>query len=202
MSGYIFAFDLDGTITRKELLPCIAGIIGLGEEMVALTQLALRGDVPFFQSLEQRFALLRNIPVKAVQQAVLEVPLDPDITAFIAENRDSCAIVTANLDCWAGPLLKKLGCRFFTSMSSIHNNQPQLDAILDKAKAVVTLRSNGKRIVAIGESANDIPMFREADIRVAFGGVHAPVPEIMEMAEHYAGSGKELCRLLREIRDS
>ena len=202
MADYIFAFDLDGTITRKELLPCIAGLIGLAERMDALTRQALRGDVPFHQSFEQRFALLGNIPVNTVQQAVLEVPLDPDIAAFIAANRSDCAIVTANLDCWAGPLLDTLGCRYFTSRSSIQDGSLHLEAILDKAQAVKALRSGGKRIVAIGESANDIPMFREADIRIAFGGVHPPVPEITAMADHYAASGKELCMLLRKIQDA
>jgi phosphoserine phosphatase len=168
--------------------------------MDALTKQALRGEVPFFQSFEQRFALLRDIPVSAVQEAVLRVPLDPDITAFNAANTACCAVVTANLDCWAGPLLRKLGCRFFTSESSVCNGMPQLHAILDKGAAVKALRSGDKRIVAIGESANDIPMFREADICIAFGGVHPPAPELREMAQYYASSGKELCGLLGEIQ--
>ena len=200
MADYIFAFDLDGTITRKELLPCIAGIIGLTEHMDALTTKALQGDVPFHQSLEQRFALLRHIPVNTVQQAVSQVPLDPDIVAFIAANSPACAIITANLDCWAGPLLNRLGCRYFTSTSAVQDGELCLGTILDKAEAVKRLRSKDTRIVAIGESANDVPMFREADIRIAFGGVHPPAPQLRDMADHYTASGKELCALLRQFQ--
>ena len=223
MTNYTFAFDLDGTVTRKEILPRIAALLGLEQEVAELTRQTLCGDIPFESSLRRRFAMLGGIPVHTVQAAVDAIPLDPDICAFIAAHRENCAIITGNLDCWVAPLLKQLGCRAFTSRTVIQNGERTLDTVLDKAEAIRILRteavsahrrktrfSQGKEaesttqegattLVAVGESVNDVPMFMQADIGIAFGGVHPPVPEILRLAHSRADSGQALCALLEDL---
>ena len=53
-SRFIFLFDLDSTITRQEILPTIAEEFGVFEEMRALTERTMRGELPFKQSFLQR----------------------------------------------------------------------------------------------------------------------------------------------------
>jgi hydroxymethylpyrimidine pyrophosphatase-like HAD family hydrolase len=52
-------------------------------------------------------------------------------------------------------------------------------------------------VIAIGEGFNDIPMFEAADIKIAFGGVHNPVAEIVELADYVVYGENSLCRLLK-----
>lgn len=117
MSDTCFCFDLDGTITKSELLPIIASEVGLEQEMSLLTQLTMAGHIPFEHSFRLRFAILRSIPVDRIQAAVNSVEFDPYITDFIRKNHDRCFVVTGNLDVWIAPLLKKLGCNYFSSTS-------------------------------------------------------------------------------------
>ena len=50
MSDYIFLFDLDATITRKEILPELAGKLRKEAEMKELTERTMQGEIPFERS--------------------------------------------------------------------------------------------------------------------------------------------------------
>lgn len=198
-SSPIFAFDLDGTITTREILPVLAQELDLAREMALLTRLTLDGTLDFADSFSLRFAVLRSIPVKRVQEIVAEIPLDPHIAEFIQERKDDCAILSGNLDCWVAPLVNRLGCRAYLSTSCLEDGLLRLDNILDKGDAVRELKRSGRKVAAIGESANDLPMFELADVAVAFAGVHEPLPEILRLADYVAANGRELCGLLEKF---
>ena len=199
MGGTVFAFDLDGTVTASEILPVLARELDLVEELELLTSLTLSGAIPFAASFKLRFHILKSLPLPVVRDIVASVPLDPDIEAFIHERRAQCRIVTGNLDVWIEPVVRRLGCEAYCSRSAVRGDQLVIAEILDKGLAVRDLKQRHGRVVAVGESANDIPMFERADVGVAYGGVHAPVPDILRLADHVAHDGKELCRLLREL---
>lgn len=210
----LFAFDLDGTVTRCELLPRIAAAISREREMADLTRLTLSGALPFEESFLRRFAMLRGIPLERIWEMVGCAPLDADILQFIKAHREQCVIVTGNLDLWVAPLLERIGCRYFASEGEENADGLRLKAILDKGEVLRRLRVEdasrrtqaGKaappvRIVATGEGINDIPMLREAEVPIAFAGVHTPAPEVLRHALHVVGSGAALCALLeREAR--
>ena len=137
----IFAFDLDGTVTREETLPILAGELGLSEEMARLTRLTMDGHIAFSESFRLRFHILKEIPLATIQGIMDTVALDPVIAGFIRSRAEDCAIVTGNLDLWVEPIIKKLGCRAFTSVSAWDDREGlMLASILDKGAAVRTLR--------------------------------------------------------------
>jgi phosphoserine phosphatase len=193
-----FCFDLDGTLTRQEILPAIASEIGLFEELTLLTSLTMRGLIPFESSFRLRCRILQDIPLSRVREIVASIPLEPTVETFIRENRERCAVVTGNLDVWVRDLVAQLGCRAFSSVAtSTGDRLTGLAQIIRKNESVDALRSEGfKRVVAIGDGFNDIPMFRAADLSVAFGGVHPPVPELVDEANYLVFRGASLCRLL------
>lgn len=200
----IFAFDLDGTVTDSEILPRIARELGIHEEISRLTRLTLEGAIDFEESFAKRFEMLKNIPPSRVREIVSETPLNPHISDFIHKNRDHCAVITGNLDIWVEPLAARLGCRFFSSSSGKTGESLILKKVLRKDEAIKKLvreKENGHdvKIVAIGESVNDIPMFRAADIGVAYAGVHQPVQAVLEMAQHFVHDGESLCALLETL---
>ena len=195
-----FIFDLDGTVTQAEILPRIAANLGLQEEIGLLTRLTLAGAIDFEQSLRLRFAILRQIPLPEIQAIVAATPLDPDIVAFIAANKKHCSVATGNLDAWIEPLRERIPCAFFSSSSHLNNGVLELKAVLDKGETVRQLKKSSHKCVVVGESYNDLAMFEEADISIAFGGVHQPVPALLEWSDYFVPGAKELCALLRLLQ--
>ena len=105
-----FCFDLDGTISSLEILPCIAAELGIADEIATLTRLTMDGHIPFTDSLRLRTLILGQIPLDRVHAIIDAIQLDCDLLSFLDDYRSDCFIVTGNLDLWVAPLLQRLGC--------------------------------------------------------------------------------------------
>ncbi|QCI98476.1 HAD-IB family phosphatase [Agrobacterium larrymoorei] len=200
-SGTAFAFDLDGTITKAELLPMIASELGLESEMRLLTELTMAGSIPFEDSFRLRFAILRSAGIDRIRSIVSEVEFDPDIEDFIRNNIDRCFVVTGNLDLWIQPLIERLGCKFYTSTATTDDEGriTGLDVVMRKNVAGLELKERFGRLVSIGDGFNDIPIFDVADIGVAFTGLHNAPDALVSVSNYVALNGKSLCRLLNTL---
>ena len=188
-----FAFDLDGTITKVETLPLLAKELNLSDEMKILTDLTLSGKISFEQSFRLRYFILKNIPQKKISEIMNAVELDEDILNFIRENKKFCAIVTGNLDIWIELITKKIGCEIFSSQS----RNGRLTKILNKAETIREIKKSAEKIISIGDSFNDIQMFKESDISVAYGGVHRPSNEVIAATDYFFCDGKNLVQFLK-----
>lgn len=195
-----FVFDLDGTITKVETLPLLAKELNLSDEIKILTDLTLNGQIYFEQSFRLRYFVLRNIPPKKILEIMETVELDEEIKNFIRENKKFCAIVTGNLDFWIEPITEKLGCEIFSSQSFLDENKiPTLKKILNKTEAMKEIKKTAAKIISVGDSFNDIQMFKASDISVAYGGVHKLPKEVINSADYFFDDGKNLCNFLRTI---
>ncbi len=196
-----FAFDLDGTITRAELLPMIASELGLEAEMRLLTDLTMAGVIPFEDSFRLRFAILRSAGIDRIRSIVSQVEFDPDIEAFIRENVERCFVVTGNLDLWVQPLMERLKCQFYTStaITDAEGRITGLDTVMRKNVAGLELKERFDRLVSIGDGFNDIPIFDVADIGIAFAGLHSAPDALISVSNYVALDGKSLCRLLNTL---
>ncbi|MBQ7630499.1 MAG: HAD family phosphatase [Selenomonadaceae bacterium] len=195
-----FAFDLDGTITKVETLPILARELGLSAQMKFLTDLTLAGKIPFEKSFRLRYEMLKKIPLKKITEIMRNIELDEEIFNFIRENKNICAVVTGNLDCWVEPVAEKLGCEIFSSTSELDaQGVPVLKKILRKDFVISQLKNSCEKVIAIGESFNDVPMFEAADISIAYGGVHKPVDAAVFVADFVVNDSQTLCRLLKNL---
>ncbi len=195
-----FCFDLDGTVTQREILPAISSEIGIAEEMGALTDLTVSGVIPFEMSFRLRCLILRSIPVDVVQRITGQVEMHPQILEFIQARPGQCALMTGNLDVWVKPLVERCGCRVFASKAEQDDQMiGALTQVVHKGEAVREVRKGFDRVVAIGDGANDVLMFEEADIRIAFGGVHDPPTSLLKLADYVVYDGAALCRLLTTL---
>ncbi len=198
----IFCFDFDGTVSSAEALPCLAKEAGIEEEMATLTDITMKGILPFPQSFRLRVKLLSTIPLARAQDVMDRVPIAPGIVEFIQEHRDRCVIITGNLDAYMEPVVRKLPCRFFTSKARLEGGQVLgIETLLDKGDTMRMLRDREgyRRLVAIGDGANDIPMFEAADVAVSYFGV-TRANELLYPYSHYViFKEKALCRLLKTL---
>ncbi len=198
----LFCFDLDGTITSTELLPLIASEVGLMHEFNVLTQLTMDGKIHFEDSMRLRCAILRNIPISTVQNIVLTVPLFEGLVDFIREHKESCYVVTGNLDIWVKPLIEQIGCGFYASSTVTEKDTLlNLDYIMHKSDAIKELRHKhpNSRIVAVGDGFNDIPMFEASDVTIATGLVHEPNFDLVKISDFLVYKEESLCRTLNML---
>lgn len=193
---YSFAFDLDGTITKKEVLPIIAKEVGIEEEMAILTKRTMDGEIPFDQSFTHRVNMLKSIPISRVQNIVQRVPLSHEIVQFIRKNRGRCYIVTGNLDVWIKLLVEKIDANCLCSYADFSG-----DSLLGIKKIIrkKDVHAISSPIVAIGEGNNDVEMLEEAAISIGYGGVHDPAPSVLEVVDYAIYSDIELCRFLKQL---
>lgn len=200
MTQTAYCFDLDGTLTSTEILPCIAAELGISEEIATLTRITMEGLISFEESLRLRVAILGQVPAKVVHEIIANIPFDTRLTSFIQARAEQCFVVTGNLDVWVGPAISRIGCGSFTSQASVRSGLTSLLHTLDKGGAVATLRKRGfERIVAIGDGSNDVPMFRAADLSIAYGGTHSPTPAAISESNFVVHDGGALCQLLATL---
>jgi HAD superfamily phosphoserine phosphatase-like hydrolase len=195
-----FCFDLDGTLTREELLPLIASSVDLEDEISVLTKATMDGFLPFDKSFKLRIRLLKDVSIPAIHRRIEQVQCDPEIVKFISNRATDCYVITGNLDIWVKPLLDKLGVQFFSSKARVENGTlVGVENVLHKADAITLLRERYDKVITIGEGMNDVPMFEQADWRVAYGGVHEPNEALRSLSDFVVYDGGALCRLLNTL---
>jgi phosphoserine phosphatase len=196
-----FCFDLDGTITKSELLPCIASELGIADEMATLTKATMDGHIEFEPSFRLRCLLLGQIDLQVIHQVVAAVPLDENLLHFIAEHKKDSFILTGNLDIWIQPILQRCGCQAFSSAGDYVNGKLQLNNIINKARALRTIRDElcYERVVAVGDGTNDAAMLDLADVGIAFGGVHSAAQAAIHASRYVIHDGSTLCSMLKAL---
>ena len=184
MSDYIFLFDLDSTISKKEILPTISSKVGKQKEMRNLTEATMRGEIPFKSSFLNRVELLKEINVSEVSSMVSSIPLNEGIADFIRQNKDRCFVITGNLDVWINGLMDKLGLKnhVYCSKANVKNNRiTQVISVIDKEMMV---KQFVQPLVVIGDGDNDSGMARHADIAIGFGGVRNIAPSLLTTIDY------------------
>ena len=179
MSDYIFLFDLDSTITKKEILPTISELIGKSDEMRELTEATMRGEIPFKTSFLSRVDILSSIDVSEVNRLVSEIPLNEAIVDFINTNSERCFVVTGNLDVWISGLMKKIGLKhsYYCSKANVKNDR--ISQVISVADKELIIKQFIHPVVVVGDGDNDSGMARFADLAIGFGGVRDIAPSLL-----------------------
>ena len=179
MSDYIFLFDLDSTITKKEILPTIAARIQKSDEMRELTEATMRGELPFKSSFLARVDILSVLPVSEVRKMVREIPLNEAVADFIRENSERCYVVTGNLDIWIKDLMKDLNLENHVYCSKADFVEDKITHVVSVIDKELTAKQFVQPLVVIGDGDNDAGMAKIADISVGFGGVRNIAPSLL-----------------------
>lgn len=199
MSRYIFLFDLDSTITRQEILPTIAKKAGVYEQMCALTESSMRGEVPFKQSFLQRVELLKGIPVSEVQDIVANIELNEKLVEFIHTYQNRSYIVTGNLDVWIEGLMAKLGMEKNVFCSKAVQSGNYVQDVFNIVDKDAVIRQMILPFVAVGDGNNDAEMIEAAEIGIGYGGVRPVAPSVLECATHVVYQEDKLVDFLNKL---
>ena len=215
----LIAFDMDSTLINIECVDEIADAVGRKEEVAAITEAAMRGEIADYkESLRRRVALLRGVTIADMEQIYVErLRLNPGARELVAACKAAglkILLVSGGFTFFTDRIRDKLGIDFTRSnMLEIESgancgqltgrmvDQPWGD-ICDGAEkrrtvleACARLGIDPRAALAVGDGANDLPMLGEAGLSVAF---HAK-PKVREQAMVAINSGG-LDRLLEVVR--
>ena len=199
MTDYIFLFDLDSTITQKEILPTISEKIGKLNEMRKLTEATMRGEIPFKSSFLNRVKILSEVEVSEVNRIVENIPLNENIVHFIIENKERCYVVTGNLDIWISGLMSKLGMdnHVYCSKAQVIGNH--IEKVISVADKEMIVKQFVQPLVVVGDGDNDSGMAKYADIAIGFGGVRNIAPSLLRNIDFAFYDDKRCAEFLKSL---
>lgn len=179
----LLAMDMDSTLITIECIDEIADMHGLKPQIAAITQAAMRGEIPFDQSLRQRVALLQGLDATALQRVYDErVQLSPGAEAMLATVRHAglkTLLVSGGFTFFTDRIRDKVGLDYS------HANQleivdgkltgrmtgPIVDAEQKRAtvqRVCAELGTTPDHAIVVGDGANDLQMMHIAGLSVAF----------------------------------
>jgi phosphoserine phosphatase len=178
----LFAFDMDSTLIEGEVIDELARLAGVADEVMKVTESAMRGEIEFQQSFRRRVALLRGLPEVRVHELLDTIPLVEGAEQLIGTLKMlgyKTAILSGGFNFFAQHLQKRLGIDYvFANDLDIADGVVTGEVrtpIVDGARKAELLRQIAAlenisldQVVAVGDGANDLPMLGIAGMGIAF----------------------------------
>jgi phosphoserine phosphatase len=195
----LIAFDMDSTLINIECADEIADAVGRKAEVAAITEAAMRGEIPNFKdSLRRRLALLAGVTEGQLDQVYRErLRLNPGAAELILTCKTAglkTLLVSGGFTYFTDRLRERLGFDFVRS-NRLEIVQGRLtghilpqswgDICDGPAKRETLLAAcnligcDPSQAIAVGDGANDLPMMAAAGLSVAY---HAK-PKVRQYAQ-------------------
>jgi len=187
-------FDMDSTLIEVEVIDELAKRAGVGEQVMAITAAAMRGELDFNQSFEQRLGLLQGLSDEVLADIAAKLPIMPGMEKLIStlsQRGYKTAILSGGFSYFAGYLKDKYQFDYaFSNALEVVDGKVTGNVVGDIVNAeqkVMRLKEIAAKegfdlaqTIAVGDGANDLPMLATAGLGVAF---HAK-PLVIEKADH------------------
>lgn len=189
----LLVMDMDSTAIQIECIDEIAKLAGTGEQVAAVTERAMRGELDFAASLRERVGTLKGADAAILQRVLDNLPLMPGLTSLVLKLQSlgwKVAIASGGFTFFADYLKEKLHlCAAVANQMGIAGGKltgevvgPIVDARYkaDTLKQLMVAHDIAPaQTVAIGDGANDLLMIKASGMGIAY---HAK-PRVNEKTE-------------------
>ena len=174
--------DVDSTLISQEVIELLGAKVGIEKEIHAITERAMAGEIDFDESLRERVALLKGLPISALDEVRSEISLTPGARTLVKTLQKlghTVAVVSGGFTEVILPLLSSLDIDHYRA-NSLEIRDGLLTGglvgpIIDRAAKASALREFAalekiaiEQTVAIGDGANDLDMIALAGLGIAF----------------------------------
>lgn len=178
----LVCFDMDSTLIQTEVIDELAELAGVGEQVRAITESAMNGEIDFSESFKQRMALLEGLSEDVLQTVAENLPITKGAHRLMKALKYygyKTAILSGGFSYFGHYLQKELGIDY------VHANELEiidgkltgnyLGEIVDGSKKAEYLKAIAEKegihinqTIAVGDGANDLPMLNLAGLGIAF----------------------------------
>jgi phosphoserine phosphatase len=176
------AFDMDSTLIEAEVIDELAKAAGVGEQVAAITERAMQGEIDFDDSFAQRVALLKGLDESVLEGIAQELTLTEGAEELISTIKKlgyKTAILSGGFSYFGKFLQQRLGIDYVYAneldikdgrvtgkvIGQVVNGQRKADLLRELAKKEGILLD---QTIAVGDGANDLPMLSLAGLGIAF----------------------------------
>ncbi len=178
----LVCFDMDSTLIQTEVIDELAELAGVGDEVRAITESAMQGEIDFSESFKRRMKLLKGLNEEVLHSVAVNLPITKGAKRLIDTLKSygfKTAILSGGFSYFGRYLQKELG------MDYVYANQLEikdgvltgsyLGDIVDGNKKAEYLKEIANKegidisqTIAVGDGANDLAMLNLAGLGIAF----------------------------------
>jgi len=202
----LVCMDVDSTFVKGEFIDELAELVGVKEQVAAITARAMRGEIDFKQALAERVKLLEGLPFERAKSLIERFELTPGADRFVKILHSlgfRVGLVSRGFTFFVDELKARFGLDFAFAnelevldgkltgkvRGTIVDSERKAQILKDMAQ-VYTCRL--EQTVAIGDGANDIFMLQTAGLGIAFRAK----PKLQEVADMSLNHNERLDTLL------
>lgn len=189
----LICFDMDSTLIETEVIDELAVRAGVGDQVKAITESAMRGEIDFGESFAQRCALLKGLDVSVMQEIAENLPITEGVDRLMRILKKvgfKIAILSGGFTYFGNYLKQKYNIDYvYANELEVEDGKltgRYVGDIVDGKRKAELLRLIAqvenvdiRQTVAVGDGANDLPMISIAGLGIAF---HAK-PKVKETAK-------------------
>jgi phosphoserine phosphatase len=179
----LICFDMDSTLIETEVIDELAMRAGVGDEVKAITESAMRGEIDFCESFRRRVAMLKGLDVSVMRDIAENLPITEGLDRLMSVLKRAgykTAILSGGFTYFGEYLKKRFGFDYVYANELEIGNDGKLTGnyvgdIVDGKRKAELLRLiaqvenvNIAQTIAVGDGANDLPMIATAGLGIAF----------------------------------
>ena len=178
----LICFDMDSTLIETEVIDELADRAGVGEQVRAITEQAMRGEIDFKESFTQRVTLLKGLDVSVMEDIAQHLPITEgvDRLMFVLKQYGyKIAILSGGFTYFGNYLKNRYGIDYvYANELEIEDGKltgRYVGEIVDGRRKAELLKLIAQvehvhlaQTFAVGDGANDLPMLSEAGLGIAF----------------------------------